>query len=83
MIFGDLVARHPEQSSQHLKLLVNNGRNCSAEDYLKARARQQALSNNFTAQMAPYDAVLTSPATGQAPEGLDLPVTLHSARHGR
>lgn len=72
VIFGDLVARHPEKSSEHLKLLVKAGHDYSAADYLKAKARQQALRDAFSAQMAPYDAVLTLPATGEAPEGLDF-----------
>lgn len=72
VIFGDLIARHPQKSSEALKQLVQNGRNCSAEDYLKAKARQQASRDNFTAQMASYDAVLTLPAMGEAPEGLDF-----------
>ncbi len=72
VIFGDLVARHPEKSSEHLKLLVKAGHDYSAADYLKAKAQQQALRDAFTAQMASYDAVLTLPATGEAPEGLDF-----------
>lgn len=72
VIFGDLVARHPEKSSEHLKLLVKAGHDYSAADYLKAKQQQQALRDAFTAQMAPYDAVLTLPATGEAPEGLDF-----------
>jgi amidase len=72
VIFGDLVARYPEKTSEHLKLLVKTGNGISAADYLKAKAQQQALRDAFTAQMAPYDAVLTLPATGEAPEGLDF-----------
>ncbi len=71
-IFGDLVARHPDKSSEHLKLLVKTGSDISAADYLKAKKQQQTLRDAFTAQMAPYDAVLTLPATGEAPEGLDF-----------
>jgi len=72
VIFGDLVARHPEKSSEHLRLLVRTGNDYSAANYLKAKAQQQALRDAFTARMASYDAVLTLPATGEAPEGLDF-----------
>jgi len=72
VIFGDLVAHHPEKSSEHLKLLVKTGSDISAADYLIAKKRQQTLRDAFTAQMMPYDAVLTLPATGEAPEGLDF-----------
>jgi Asp-tRNA(Asn)/Glu-tRNA(Gln) amidotransferase A subunit family amidase len=72
VIFGDLVARHPEKSSEHLKLLVKTGSEISAADYLKAKKQQQALRDAFTVRMARYDAVLTLPATGEAPEGLDF-----------
>ena len=70
VIFGDLVARHPDKSSAHLKQLVKTGHDISAVEYLKAKARQHALRDDFTARMARYDAVLTLPATGEAPEGL-------------
>ncbi|MCX7322246.1 MAG: amidase [Hyphomicrobiales bacterium] len=72
VIFGDLVARHPDKASEHLKLLVKTGNSHSAADYLKAKAQQQRLRADFTARMAPYDAVLTLPATGEAPEGLEF-----------
>jgi Asp-tRNA(Asn)/Glu-tRNA(Gln) amidotransferase A subunit family amidase len=69
-IFEDLVARYPDKTSDPLKKLVEIGSAISAADYLKAKALQAKLRADFTAQMANYDAVLTLPAFGEAPEGL-------------
>jgi amidase len=69
-IFGDLVARYPDRTSAHLKSLVATGRAHSAPDYLAAKTTQEKLRSDFTMQMAAYDAVLTLPAFGEAPEGL-------------
>ncbi len=70
VIFGDLVARYPDKTSDHLKKLVETGSAISAAAYLKAKALQTKLRADFTAQMTNYDAVLTLPAYGEAPEGL-------------
>ncbi|MEH2481962.1 Asp-tRNA(Asn)/Glu-tRNA(Gln) amidotransferase A subunit family amidase [Nitrobacteraceae bacterium AZCC 2146] len=70
VIFGDLVARYPDRTSDHLKKLVETGKAHSATDYLAAKALQEKLRSGFTAQMANFDAVLTLPAFGEAPEGL-------------
>lgn len=71
VIFADLVARHPDKTSDHLKKLVETGSAIGAGDYLKAKALQARLRADFTAQMADYDAVLTLPAFGEAPQGLN------------
>lgn len=70
VIFGDLVARYPDRSSDHLKSLVETGRTHSATAYLAAKATQAKLRADFTAQMEAFDAVLTLPAFGEAPKGL-------------
>jgi amidase len=70
VIFGDLVARYPDKTSDHLKKLVETGSAISAAAYLKAKALQMKLRADFTAQMTNYDAVLTLPAYGEAPKGL-------------
>ena len=70
VIFGDLVARYPDKTSDHLKKLVETGSAISAAAYLKAKALQMKLRADFTAQMTNYDAVLTLSAYGEAPEGL-------------
>lgn len=51
--------------------LVARGDLLSAADYLAAKARQQAMVRDFAALAAPYDAILTAPALGEAPLGLD------------
>jgi Asp-tRNA(Asn)/Glu-tRNA(Gln) amidotransferase A subunit family amidase len=70
VIFGDLVARYPDRTSDHLKKLVKTGRAHSATNYLAAKALQEKLRSDFTTQMVDFDAVLTLPAFGEAPEGL-------------
>jgi amidase len=70
VIFGDLVERYPDRTSDHLKKLVLTGRAHSAYDYLAAKALQEKLRTTFSVRMAGFDAVLTLPAFGEAPEGL-------------
>ncbi|MET0971663.1 MAG: amidase [Tardiphaga sp.] len=69
-IFRDLVARYPDQTSDPLKKLVETGSAHGVVDYLAAKALQTQLRADFTIQMAPFDAVLTLPAFGEAPLGL-------------
>jgi Asp-tRNA(Asn)/Glu-tRNA(Gln) amidotransferase A subunit family amidase len=69
-IHREHVQRFPERSSVHLKELVEKGRVRSALDYLGARALQQRLRADAGVQLQGFDAVLTIPATGEAPEGL-------------
>ncbi|HQS10213.1 MAG TPA: amidase [Xanthobacteraceae bacterium] len=68
--FGDLVARFPDKTSARLQALVERGAAITATDYLAARAAQLALRAEFTRVLAGFDALLTAPATGEAPEGL-------------
>ena len=70
MIFGDLVERYPDRTSDPLKRLVQSGRSHSAYDYLSAKAQQENLRAALTAQISGFDAILTLPAFGEAPEGL-------------
>ena len=70
LIFGDLVERFPDRTSDHLKSLVQTGKAHSAHDYLAAKARQEKLRSAFAADISGFDAVLTLPAFGEAPEGL-------------
>jgi Asp-tRNA(Asn)/Glu-tRNA(Gln) amidotransferase A subunit family amidase len=69
-IFGDLVAQYPDRTSDHLKSLVKTGTAVSATEYLAAKALQEKLKSAFAAQLSGFDAVLTLPAFGEAPEGL-------------
>jgi Asp-tRNA(Asn)/Glu-tRNA(Gln) amidotransferase A subunit family amidase len=68
--FGALVTRFPDKTSARLKALVERGSSISATEYISARARQLALRAEFTRALAGFDAVLTTAAIGEAPEGL-------------
>src|SRR5262249_18422577 len=70
VIFSDLVTRYPDRTSDHLKTLVETGNALSATGYLNAKALQTKLLAAFTGEMTGYDAVLTLPAFGEAPRGL-------------
>jgi Asp-tRNA(Asn)/Glu-tRNA(Gln) amidotransferase A subunit family amidase len=70
LIFEDLVARYPDRTSDHLKSLVDTGRAHSALQYLAAKALQEELRSRFTIDISGFDAILTLPAFGGAPEGL-------------
>jgi amidase len=50
---------------------VKAGKGHSAFAYLGAKATQEKLRSALTAQMSGFDAILTVPAFGEAPEGLD------------
>jgi amidase len=70
VIFADLVERYPDRTSDHLKSLVQTGKAQSAIDYLSAKALQEKWRTAFTTEISGYDAVLTLPAFGEAPQGL-------------
>jgi amidase len=70
VIFAGLVERYPDRTSDHLKSLVESGKAQSATGYLAAKALQDKLRSAFTTEMSGYDAVLTLPAFGEAPQGL-------------
>jgi amidase len=69
-IYADLVARYPDKASEPLKGMVERGRAITDADYLAARREQLHLRREISARLAGLDAVLTVPATGEAPEGL-------------
>jgi Asp-tRNA(Asn)/Glu-tRNA(Gln) amidotransferase A subunit family amidase len=69
-IFGDLVERYPDRTSARLKELVQTGKAHSAHSYLAAKALQEKLQSRFASDISGFDAVLTLPAFGEAPEGL-------------
>ena len=69
-IFAGLVERYPDRTSDDLKSLVKSGKAQSATDYLAAKALQEKYRAALTAEIASYDAVLTLPAFGEAPQGL-------------
>jgi Asp-tRNA(Asn)/Glu-tRNA(Gln) amidotransferase A subunit family amidase len=70
LIFGDLVARYPDRTSDHLKAAVQTGRTHAATDYLAAKALQEKMRTRLDADITGFDAILTLPAFGEAPKGL-------------
>jgi Asp-tRNA(Asn)/Glu-tRNA(Gln) amidotransferase A subunit family amidase len=71
-IFGDLVARYPDRTSDQLKAQVERGKAVAAIDYLAAKAAQEKWQAQLPQAMSGFDALLTLPAFGEAPRGLDF-----------
>jgi amidase len=70
LIFGDLVARYPDRTSDHLKTAVQTGKGHAAWNYLTAKAQQEKLRSRLSTDLDGFDAVVTLPAFGEAPKGL-------------
>ena len=70
-IFSGLVARYPDRTSDQLKAQVERGKAVPATDYLAAKARQEKWRKALPEEMSGFDALLTLPAFGEAPRGLD------------
>src|SRR5258708_2875750 len=68
-IFSKLVERYPDRSSDHLKSLVQTGKSHGATDYLAAKVAQEKLRFELASSITGFDAVLTLPAFGEAPQG--------------
>ncbi len=71
VVYGALCERSGALISHHMHALVERGRRLRAETYLQARARQAALRTTLGTLLADHDAILTLPAAGAAPLGLD------------
>jgi Asp-tRNA(Asn)/Glu-tRNA(Gln) amidotransferase A subunit family amidase len=71
LIYSDLVERYQDRTSEHLKTTVKAGKEISAFDYLAAKSQQEKLRAAQPEQMSGFDAILTLPAFGEAPVGLD------------
>lgn len=69
-IFGPLIAAHPDRVSEHLCDLVREGTAIAAPTYIAALRLQAELRQAFAAALDGFDAVLTLPAPGPAPDGL-------------
>jgi Asp-tRNA(Asn)/Glu-tRNA(Gln) amidotransferase A subunit family amidase len=69
-IFSDLVERYPDRTSDYLKTAVKAGKEQTAFAYLGAKAMQERLRAALPEEMSGFDAILTVPAFGEAPEGL-------------
>ena len=71
-IHRDRIARVPDRVSATLQSLAASGATLPARDYVEALAQQHALRHRLGAVLSGFDAILTVPATGTAPRGLDL-----------
>jgi amidase len=69
-IFNDLVERYPDRTSDFLKKAVKAGKEHSVFAYLRAKSTQEKLRAALPAELSGFDAILTVPAFGEAPEGL-------------
>ena len=72
LIFEGLVERFPDRTSDQLKSLVQTGKTHTALEYLAAKALQEKLRSAFATQISGFDAIMTLPAFGEAPEGLSF-----------
>jgi amidase len=70
-IFVDLIARFPDRTSDVLKKNVETGKSKTAIEYLHAKAAQAQRRAALATDMKGFDALLTIPAFGEAPRGLD------------
>jgi Asp-tRNA(Asn)/Glu-tRNA(Gln) amidotransferase A subunit family amidase len=66
-----LAKENPSKISAVTQALVLKGLNITMVDYVKARRIQQELIAEFSIFMKGFDALLTMPATGEAPHGLN------------
>ena len=71
-VHRDRIARVPDRLSATLKALAATGLALSAQAYLDALEQQRALRHRLSEVLSGFDAILTVPATGAAPRGLDL-----------
>ncbi|GAC1331847.1 MAG: amidase [Beijerinckiaceae bacterium] len=69
--FRPLIERFPDRTSTHLQELVARGQAIAEETYIKALRAQADLRKDLSLRLDGFDAILTVPATGEAPEGLN------------
>jgi len=65
---GQLAAAHPDLVSDQAKGIFERGRGIGTAEYEDALAERRRLIAAFAEWSAPYDAILTPPALGEAPE---------------
>ena len=70
-LFAPLVEQHPDQTSAPIKQLVSTGMVINEARYQGALKLRTKLHEHLADWIASYDAILTLPAFGQAPLGLD------------
>jgi Asp-tRNA(Asn)/Glu-tRNA(Gln) amidotransferase A subunit family amidase len=64
---GPLAESRPEDVSQQARAFFARGRAIAADDYERVIRERLRLIASFNEWAAPYDAILTVPATGEAP----------------
>ena len=65
---GPLAAAHPELVSPQAQAIFERGRAIGAAEYDDAVQERRRLIAAFSEWIAPYDAILTPPALGEAPD---------------
>ena len=65
---GPLAAAHPELVSPQAQAIFERGRAIGAAEYDDAVHERRRLIAAFSEWIAPYDAILTPPALGEAPD---------------
>ena len=65
---GPLAVAHPELVSDQARAIFERGRAIGAEEYEDAVLERRRLIAAFSDWSAPYDAILTPPALGEAPD---------------
>ena len=68
---GTLQARERARLTPNLNAALDEGRAIARADYEAALAARMARSRAFTEWLDGFDAVITPPAPGPAPQGLD------------
>ncbi|GBD49369.1 amidase [Methylopila sp. Yamaguchi] len=70
-VFGELRARFPDKMSASMAAYVDAGKEISEIAHQEAIGAQQGFRMGVGERLVGYDALLTVPATGEAPLGLD------------
>ncbi|MEC9368976.1 MAG: amidase [Pseudomonadota bacterium] len=68
--YGPIIDASPDQFSDNLRAMANEGRRVSAVDYNTAREFQHILNSGLEEVFDRFDAIITPAATGPAPVGL-------------
>ena len=80
---GEVAAKAPDKMRDETKERVEIGKAIPAADYIRALGRAEAQGQALDRLFDHFDAILTPPATGQAPLGWALPATMFLMACGR
>jgi Asp-tRNA(Asn)/Glu-tRNA(Gln) amidotransferase A subunit family amidase len=67
-LIGPIAFEHPQLVSRQARALFERGRATSLAEYRSALRKRRNLVSLFRLWIAPYDAILTPPAIGEAPD---------------